>query len=152
DPTVTAKFDGTTTLPGNLYRPYSGFAGGRVTVGQSAQALYDFGASSNYNALQISVNRRTGKGVQLGGGYTWSTAMGTTDAHLTDTRGVNYGPLALDRTQGLTLNYVYDIPSIAKHVSALDNGVGRQVFAGWQFSGLGSFSVGAPLTATYTLT
>jgi hypothetical protein len=30
--------------------------------------------------------------------------------------------------------------------------VGRQVFGGWQLSGLSSFSVGSPLTASYTLT
>jgi hypothetical protein len=152
DPTVAAKFDGTTTLPGNLYRPYPGYAGGRVTVGQSAQALYGFGASSNYNALQLSANRRAGNGLQLGASYTWSKALGTTDAHLTNTRGVNYGLLALDRSQGLTFNYIYEIPSLAKRAAFLDNPVGRQVFGGWQLSGLSSFSVGSPLTASYTLT
>ena len=154
DPTSpnAGKLDGSAALLGNLYRPYPGYAGGRVTVGQSAQATYDFGASSNYNALQISVNRRAGSGLQLGGSYTWSKAMGTTDAHLTNTRGVNYGPLALDRTQGFTVNYIYDIPSAARPGSFLDNRIGRQVFSGWQFSGLGSFSVGAPLTLSYTLT
>jgi hypothetical protein len=154
DPTNAnfGKLDGSAALLGNLYRPYPGYAGGKVTVGQSAQALYDFGASSNYNALQIAINRRAGKDLQLGVSYSWSKAMGTTDAHLTNTRGVNYGPLSLDRTQGLTVNYIYDIPSAARPGSFLDNRVGRAAFTGWQFSGVGSFSVGAPQTPTYTLT
>jgi hypothetical protein len=152
DPTAAApKFDGTTTLPEKLYRPYLGYAGGKVTVGQSAQALYDFGGSANYNALQVSINRRTGR-LQLGANYTWSRALGTTDAHLTNTRAVNYGLLALDRSQGMTFNFVYDVPSLAKTIPALDNKFGRQVFEGWQLSGLPSFSVGAPLTLSYSLT
>jgi hypothetical protein len=152
DPTKPLNLDGSNALPPNLYRPYPGYAGGRTTSGQSAQAKYDFGGSANYNALQVSVNRRAGRGLQLGGNYTWSRALGTTDAHLTNTRAVNYGLLALDRSQGLTFNYVYDIPSIAKKASFLDNRVGRQIFGGWELSGLSSFSVGAPQTASYSLT
>jgi hypothetical protein len=123
-----------------------------VTVGQSSQALYDFGASSNYNALQVAVNRHASRDLQLGVSYAWSKAMGTTDAHLTNTRGVNYGPLSLDRTQGLTVNYVYDIPSAARPGTFLDNRVARAALSGWEFSGVGSFSVGAPQTPSYTVT
>jgi|RhiMetdeSRZDD1v2_1073273.scaffolds.fasta_scaffold49125_3 carboxypeptidase family protein/TonB-dependent receptor-like protein len=152
DPTKAVNLDGSNALPPNLYRPYPGYAGGRVTVGQSAQAKYAFGGSSNYNALQISANRRAGSGLQVGANYTWSRALGTTDAHLTNTRGVNYGLLALDRSHGLTFNYIYDIPNLATKLSALDKPVTRQIFGGWQLSGLSSFSVGAPQTPTYTLT
>jgi hypothetical protein len=151
DPTKPTNLDGSNALPPNLYRPYLGYAGGRVTVGQSAQAKYAFGGSANYNALQVSVNRRAGAGLQVGANYTWSRALGTTDAHLTNTRGVNYGLLGLDRSQGFTFNYVYDIPSLAKKAAFLDNAVGKQIFGGWEISGLSSFSVGAPLTASYTL-
>ena len=152
DPTKPVNLDGSNALLNVLYRPYPGYAGGRVTVGQSAQAKYAFGGSSNYNALQISANRRAGSGLQVGANYTWSRALGTTDAHLTNTRGVNYGLLALDRSHGLTFNYIYDVPNLATKFSALDKPVTRRIFGGWQFSGLSSFSVGAPQTPTYTLT
>jgi len=108
--------------------------------------------------LQVSANRRAGRGLQFGAAYTWSKALGTTDGsadgrgHLTNTRQANYGPLSFDRTQGLTFNYIYDVPSLARTGSFLDNPVGRQIFGGWQVSGLSSFSVGAPLTLGYTLT
>jgi hypothetical protein len=152
--------DGTTTLPANLYRPYPGYAGGLVTVGQSTIGTYAFGSSANYNALQVSANRRTGRNLQFGAAYTWSKALGNAErscgiaacGHPINTRAVNYGPLFLDRTQGLTFNYIYDIPSLARPISFLDNPVGRQVFGGWQLSGVSSFTVGAPLNPTYTLT
>src|SRR5205085_6521716 len=69
-----------------------------------------------------------------------------------NTRGVNYGLLGLDRSHGLTFNYVYDIPSLSTKAAFLDNRVGRQIFGGWEMSGLSSFSVGSPLTPSYSLT
>ena len=158
DPTKPATTNGSSALLNNLYRPYPGYSGGQTTAGQSAIGIYSFTGSANYNALQVSANRRAGRGLQIGTSYTWSKALGTTDGtadgrgHLTDTRHANYGPLTLDRTQGLTFNYIYDIPSLARPGSFLDNSLGRQVFGGWQVSGLSSFSVGAPVTLTYTLT
>ena len=152
--------DGTTTLPANLYRPYPGYAGGASTSGQSVTGMYSFGASSNYNALQVSANRRLGRGLQFGAVYTWSKALGLADrscgatacGHLTNTRAANYGVLDLDRRQGLTFNYIYDIPSLQRFGGFFASSVGQQMFGGWQFSGLSSFSVGAPVTPTYTLT
>jgi hypothetical protein len=151
NPTVTPRFDGTTTLQANLYRPYAGYAGGQAAAGQSAAGEYNFGGTSNYNALQVSANKRSGR-LQFGATYTWSKAMGTSEVHLTDTRSVNYGRLGLDRSHGLTFNYIYDIPSLARAGTALDRPVLRQIFDGWQLSGLSSFSVGAPQTPSYTLT
>jgi hypothetical protein len=147
-------FDGTTTLPVNLYRPYRGYGGGNITLGGAGSALtnYTFGGSSNYNGLQISVDRRAGRSLQFGATYTWSRALGTNLGHLTNTRQVNYGLLELDRSQSMTFNYIYDIPSLARAGSALDNAIGRQVFGGWQISGLTSMSVGPPLTLAYNLT
>ncbi len=150
DPAKAVNLDGSNALPANLYRPYPGYAGGRATVGQSAQARYAFGGSSNYNALQVSANRRVGD-LKFGMNYTWSRALGTTDAHLTNTRGVNYGLLGLDRSNGLTFNYIYEIPDLAMKVPFLNNKAGKHVFGGWELSGLSSFSVGSPLTPSYSL-
>jgi hypothetical protein len=147
-------FDGTTTLPPNLYRPFLGYGGGNTTLGGAGSALthFTFGASSNYNALQVSANRRVARGLQFGATYTWSKALGTSEGHLTDTRRANYGLLGLDRSHGLSFNYIYDIPSLARPGTALDNAVVRQIFGGWQISGLTSMSAGSPVTLGYTLT
>jgi hypothetical protein len=153
DPTLgPPKLDGTTTLPANLYRPYAGYLAG---------SQYTFGTSSNYNALQIAVNRRAGRGLNLGLAYTWSKALGIGGSpfaglpgmgHPTDTRKAGYGPVNIDRTQVLTFNYIYDIPSLARHVMFLNNSPGKVVFDGWQFSGLTSMSVGSPVNVAYAIT
>lgn len=152
--------DGSTTLRADLYRPYPGFAGGLATQGQSTIGTYAFGSSANYNGLQVAAIRRAGRGLQFGSAYTWSRALGNADGscgiaacgHPLDTRRTTYGLLSLDRSHSLTFNYIYDIPSLARPNSVLDNPLGRQIFGGWQISGVSSFSVGAPLTIGYTLT
>lgn len=139
DPTTAAKFDGTTNLPVNMYRPYAGYTNATD---------YTWGTSNNYNSLQVSLNRRAGA-LQLGLAYTWSKALGVNVGHPTDTRAAGYGPLPQDRTQSLSFNYIYDLPSAARKGSFLDNPVSRVVLNGWQLSGLTSISSGAPINVTY---
>jgi hypothetical protein len=162
DPTLGApKFDGTTTLPANLYRPYIGYVGPNTSSFSNYGYMNNFGGSSNYNALQIAVNHRTGKGLNVGMQYSWSKALGTASCTFGagpcgitpgDLRAVDYGPLSFDRTQQLTFNYVYDIPSLARRNTFLGNPAGRLVFSGWQLSGLTSISGGAPVALTYSVT
>ena len=63
-----------------------------------------YGASSNYNALQMSLNRRMARDLTIGVAYIWSKAMGTdTDYQFVgnplDHRKADYGLLNFDRTQ-----------------------------------------------------
>jgi hypothetical protein len=141
DPTTTPKFDGTTNLPVNMYRPYAGY---------TAATDYTWGTSTSYNSLQLSVNRRVGH-LQLGAAYTWSKALGVAVGNPLNTRTAGYGPLPQDRTQSFVLNYIYDIPGLSRK-GFLDNAFGRMVFNGWQFSGLTSISSGAPTNVTYSVT
>ena len=140
DPTVTPKFDGTTNLPVNLYRPYAGY---------TAATDYTWGTSTNYNALQTSLNRRVGR-VTAGAAYTWSKALGVGVGHPTDTRDYGYGVLPQDRTHSLVLNYIIDLPGAPQH-SFIDNAAGRLVLNGWQISGLTSIASGAPVNVTYSV-
>jgi hypothetical protein len=134
DPNVTPKFDGTTNLPVNFYRPYAGYTNATD---------YTWGTNNNYNALQTSLNRRVGAGLQIGVSYTWSKALGVSVGHINDTRTAGYGPLPQDRTQSLVVNYIYSIPDVRK-ASFLDNAPSRLVLNGWRLSGLTSISSGAP--------
>lgn len=134
------SFDGRTALPIDLYRPYPGLASAQVTA---------FGAFSNYHSLQVSVNKNMGKGLQFGLAYTWSKALGIASGdgdllHPTNYRMGNYSLLDQDVPHMMVANFVYDVPSLAKHVSAFDNAVGKGVFGGWQVSGLGSMIGGQP--------
>jgi hypothetical protein len=113
------------------------------------------GVSSNYNALQATLNRRYASGLEFGVTYTYSKSMdydSTTRASgatytptfLPATR--NYGPSDFNETQVMTINWQYDIPG-GKAGNKLVSGVTRN----WQISGVASFSDGVPLTITPTL-
>jgi len=140
DPTTTPKFDGTTNLPVNMYRPYAGY---------TAATDYTWGTNSNYNSLQTALNRRVGP-LQLGTAYTWSKALGVGVGHPTDTREAGYGPLPQDRTQSLVVNYIYDLPGLARR-GFLNNEAAKLVLNGWQLSGVTSVVSGAPTNVTYSV-
>ncbi len=148
DPTVaTPRFDGTTTLPVNFLRPYTGY--GTINTTQ-------FGATSNYNALQVALNRRLQRGLVYGLAYTWSKVLGTAGGdgdtlHPTEARKANYGVLGFDRTHIFVLNYMYDVPKLAKGSNFLDNPVGRAVFNNWQLTGITSFISGSPGGVGYSI-
>lgn len=134
------SFDGRTALPVNLYRPYLGHGEAVVTT---------FGGWSNYNSLQVSINKNSGKGLQYGIAYTWSKALGVSSGdgdrlHPTNYRMANYSLLDFDVRHIAVSNFIYDVPSLAKTWKPLDNAVGKMVFGGWQVSGLISMIGGQP--------
>jgi hypothetical protein len=96
-------------LADNYLRPYLGW--GDINLRNS-------GYNSNYNALQVQVNRRFARGLQMGVSYTHSKALGVADG---DTSGVspyfsprdrNYGPLGFDRPDVFVANFYYDLPKV----------------------------------------
>ncbi|MDE3165235.1 MAG: hypothetical protein KGN36_05465, partial [Acidobacteriota bacterium] len=136
DPTLNpSSTPGATALLSQFLRPYRG-------IGDIA--LYEGAATGNYNALQVTANRRVGR-LFLGLAYTWSknltTATGDTNYVRADqyTRQAYYGPSGNDRRQMFVLNYVYNLPTPAIH-----NVLSRAVLGGWQVSGVTSFISGGP--------
>lgn len=136
-------------LPPSFLRPYQGF-------GDIPRIEYD--ATSNYNALQLTVNRRFAKGVQLGFAWTWSKAMdyGQGSSVLPANAGVvssqvplsNYYGLAdIDRTHNVRINWVWDLPQFRTGSKALN-----VITGGWQISGITSFVSGAPTFVNWTTT
>ncbi len=128
----------------NLLRRYPGF--GDII-------LHANNATSNYNALQVSVNRRTTRGLFLGGAYTWSKNLGTAsnDGGFFRIDGLdrfaNYGPVGQDRRHNFTLNYVYEVPGVP-----LDNFILRALTHGWQMSGFVHMESGSPFTPSFSIT
>jgi hypothetical protein len=146
DPTVTAKFNGDTTLPVNFTRPYLGFG----TIGFNS-----WGASSNYHALQVSVNHHMANGMEFGLAYTWSKALEMADGYnyaisYLQTRSGFYGPASFDRTQNLVVSYIYNLPKVSRP-GFMDNLLARVVLNGWEFSGITTLTSGAPTAPTYQL-
>lgn len=130
--------DGRTTKPLNLYRPFLGY--GNIS-------LTEFGATSKYDSLQVSLNRNLGKGALFGVSYTWSKTLGLSngdqdEVHPFNAKVGNYGPLNFDVPHTLVFNFVYDVPKVARGGNFLDNAAGRVIFNDWQISGLTTMQAG----------
>jgi hypothetical protein len=125
-------------LPDDFYRPYPGYEG--------LTQLGNFGWS-NYNSLQVGVNRRMAHGVQFGLSYTWARSMGTgsNDGDVLATyrpwRVWNYGPALFDQRQVLTINYVWDLPMASK---ILPNRIVKVMLDNWEVAGVCTFANGLP--------
>lgn len=121
----------------NAIRPFRGYSNINFT---------DFSANANYNAMQVRLSRRFAKTLTANVSYTWSRAMGHAEG---DGDGIpyafdrrrEYGPLDFNRTQILTIDYVYELPKFVQ-----DNPAGKLLLNGWQVSGITRFWTGTPLT------
>jgi hypothetical protein len=139
DPTIASPvLNGTNTNAINFYRPYLGY--GDINISQ-------FGAFSNYNALQVSVSRRIGQNFTFGANYTWGRSLGIAGArdsnlHPTNYRMANYGPMPFDVPHMFVLNYTWYLPKGAK--GFMNNAFGRAALNGWEISGITSFFMGEP--------
>ncbi|MBO0724477.1 MAG: hypothetical protein J2P52_02665, partial [Blastocatellia bacterium] len=153
---------GASALPVDFLRPYQGY--GQIQYIEPA-------ASSNYNSLQTSLNRRFSRGLLLGVNYTWSKALGTQTNDLPDVQGfgapnnidnhrANYGPLDFDRRHNFSVNFVYDLPNAPVNKSSFAGRVLGYAVNNWQFSGVYRYVSGQPYNislnvsdiSAYTLT
>jgi hypothetical protein len=118
--------------------PYKGY--GQISY-------LEFNGNSNYNSLQISLQRRFTSGLTFGVVYTWSRAIGTaaTDQDTQDpfNAALDYRALDFDRAHVFAANYVYYFPNPTKHygwphwVSYITDN--------WQISGVTQFMTGNPI-------
>lgn len=116
--------------------------------GYSQISYLDWGGTSNYNSLQVSVQKKFGRGLTAGAVYTWSKSLTTASADQ-DTQDafnplIDYRAADWDRTHVFAANYVYDIPGITKHFDGpkwlsyvTDN---------FQLSGVTNFQSGTPVS------
>ncbi len=135
-----------TPLIDNFLRPYQGY---------STINYYENAGTSNYNALQVAVNRRFTRGFQFGVAYTFSKTMDFSD----DDRGTvatyrplriwNYGKAGFDQTHVMVINYTWDVPNASRW---MPNRIVKAVFDNWQVSGLTAFASGTPSGVGFTLT
>jgi hypothetical protein len=113
---------------------------GPITMSEST-------GNSNYNALQVWLNRRFSDNLSYSVAYTWAHALsdvpltsftsGTTDPfnyHL------DYGDADLDRRQTFVVNGVYNLPSVKEW-----GGAANAVLGGWQVNTIISYYGGVPL-------
>ena len=96
---------------------------------------------SNYNSLQVQINRRFGRRLQFGTNYTWSkTIIFGHNQYLPDYLTKN----VTNRPHAVNVNFGYKVPDGSRLLGG--NVVARGVMDGWNINGIGAFFVGTPLT------
>ncbi len=104
-------------------------------------------ASSNYNALQVKVEKRFTRGLQFLAHYTFAHANNyDSDYYAADSR-VAYGPDSFTRTHVFVASTVYELP-FGKGKRFMGN-VGRAadlLIGGWQLTNTSNWSGGLPWT------
>ena len=115
--------------------------------------MWDGYLSSNYNSLQVAVNRAFSKGLMVKGAYTYSKAIDYTDADGWASVGWNWAPVfqrnraaaGFDRTHVLQVGWVYELP-FGKGKSWVKSGVGAALLGGWNVNGIMSAYTGTPFS------
>jgi len=131
-------------LGNDFLRPYRGYADINMVV---------WAGTSNYNSLQVQIGRRYTHGFQYGLAYTYSKSFDYANDDSSDVlfgrpyKDFNYAPSDFDQTHILTVNYIYDVPSLSRK---FNNGFVKALFDNWQITGTTSYASGKPKNVTVT--
>ncbi len=129
------------TACGNDADPYRPF------LGVSTITHLEPAASSNYNALQVSLRKSVGA-LSVSAAYTYSHSIDDSSDRYDGTFVNTYSPASnrasstFDERHMFNIGYVYDLPFMRKA------GLGHSLLGGWQYSGIAIFSTGTPATVT----
>jgi len=141
---------GRTVPRGQLLRPYPHF--------NNVFAVQPPAGMSNYNAFNVSINRRFTNGLQFLVTYTGSKYLTNTEGHEGWTNGSaqnvrNYYDISLEKSlmindipRSLVASYIYEIPVGKGREIAPASRVIEAVVGGWQVAGVTSFKSGFPLS------
>ena len=103
-------------------------------------------ARSNYNSLQVLVQKNFTKGLQFQASYTWSKTMDNASSFESALNPLNfnatYGLSAYDARNRFVFNYVWDLP-LPKY-----DGFKGKLLDGWELTGILTFQSGFPIRIT----
>lgn len=143
DANQAVQFDPLNPLPIPLRRPYRNLG----FISANSSSTY-----SNYNGLDVHVERRFTSGFSLIGSYTWSKSLGirTWDNYtvmLEDNIRRSYGPQG--SAHRAVISYLYELPfGPGKPLLGGTHGVVAQVVGGWQINGITTLQSGAHLSTS----
>jgi hypothetical protein len=127
-----------------LLRPYPQY--------DTIHPLFSQGATSDYNALQLTFSKRYAKGVTFEGSYTWAKALdtGTSYQNSYDVLGAR-GVSSVDYRHRFVFSGVYELPigrdrRFGAHLSRLADAF----IGGWQLNGIWTAQSGDPLGISAT--
>jgi hypothetical protein len=103
-------------------------------------------AYSNYNSLQMMLQKRYSHGLQFQAAYTYSKSLDNASSFESSLNPVDfnstYGPSLYDARHRLVLSYVWELP-VPKY-----DGFKGKLLNGWQTSGIVTFQSGFPIRIT----
>lgn len=119
----------------------------------SSLTLFDNRAVSDYDSMQVTLSRQTGRHLQYFVAYTLARNQGTLGE---ENSGIidpydpdrTYGVLNSDRTHVLNVSWNAFLPDGAR--GAMNNAFGRGLLNGWQVSGISSMASGIPYRLSFT--
>jgi Carboxypeptidase regulatory-like domain/TonB-dependent Receptor Plug Domain len=118
----------------------------------SGITLYNFNGVSDYDSMQLTLSRQTGRRLQYFVAYTLGRNRGTLGGEYSIIDPYDpqrtYGTLGSDRTHTLNVSWNAFLPDGAK--GAMANGVGKGLLNGWQLSGITSLASGIPIRPTFS--
>ena len=124
----------------NTFRPFQVYPGIQD---------WSFEGESDYNSLQVTLSRQTGRRLQYFAAYTYARSKGTTSGNgeygFIDPFDASrtYGVLPEDRTHIFNLSWNAFLPDGAR--GRMDNAFGRGLLNGWQLSGISTLASGVPI-------
>ena len=124
----------------NQIRPYPGYTALNVV-----RNIF----SSNYNGLQVKVQKKFSGKSYIDANYTFSKALTNAQADYTGgpqnlyNINADYGRAAIDRSDILTVDGVWELPWYREQ-----KGLVGHVVGGWELSGIYALNSGLPLTVT----
>jgi hypothetical protein len=148
---TSGSLSGPTVAQSQLLLPYPQFTG--VTLGDGS-----FYGASEYNALQLKVERRFQNGFSILGSYTWSKLMdnvqpnngfpggsfaGGAPQDWDNLRG-EWALATFDTPQYIAINGIYDLPFGEERRFAHQNRLANYLIGGWQLNGISSVVSGTP--------
>ena len=116
----------------------------------SLGTYYGNDGSTNYNALEIKVDKRFSQGLQFLTHYTFSHANNFDNNYYVDNPRIAYGPDDENRNNVWISNVVYELPFGRGKMFA--SGVSKPMeyfVGGWEITNTTNWSSGLPWTATY---
>jgi hypothetical protein len=103
-------------------------------------------AHSNYNSLQVLLDKHFSHGLQFTAAYTYSKSLDNASSFESSLNPVNlnatYGPSLFDARHRFVFSYVWGLP-VPKY-----DGFKGQALDGWQLSGIVTFQTGFPVRIT----
>jgi hypothetical protein len=103
-------------------------------------------AHSNYNSLQVLLEKRFSHGLQFQGAYTYSKSLDNASSFESSLNPINfnstYGPSLYDARHRFVFSYVWALP-VPKYEGLLG-----KLVDGWEWSGILTFQTGFPIRIT----